>query len=103
MKSLLLTFPLLFSLSALADCQREAQFIGTARDVKDVVAANGEVVTAFRIKLAGWFQPSMVCPMHEDELESAVVELDYLSSLNEGDSVSGVLLFDEAQGRYRLE
>ncbi len=103
MKIFIASLVLLSSLSALA-CQREAQFIGKAKNVQFVTDDFGYTLrTTFQIKLTNWFQPSMVCPMDESEAEQAVVELQGYADLKDGDDVSGVLVFNEKFGTYSVE
>ncbi|MBY0515877.1 MAG: hypothetical protein K2P81_03140 [Bacteriovoracaceae bacterium] len=103
MKAFIATLVLLSSLSALA-CQREAQFIGKAKNVQVITDVDGNsVLTSFQIKLTNWFQPSMVCPMDEVEAEEAVIEVPGVFYISEGQEISGVLVYNEQLGTYSIE
>lgn len=104
MKSMFALLIVMLSFSAFADCNREAQFIGT---VKNVISHSnvegGPASFTFQISLGRWFAPSMVCPMWEDEVESAVIKIEGLPSIVDGDEVSGVLVFDQKTQSYRID
>ena len=103
MKSIILLIAL-FSFSAFADCNREAQFIGTVTNVIYTPATEGRAgLTMFQLKLGRWFAPSMVCPLWEDELESAVVEVEGIPLIADGDEISGILVFDQETQTYRID
>lgn len=87
----------LFSISAFA-CNREVQFIGKVRNVQVT-----ESSFSFQLKLGRWFVPSMVCPMYEDEFESAVITLPGSPRIANGDEISGVLVYDEATDTYKID
>ena len=95
MKSMFALLIVMLSFSAFADCNREAQFMGTIRNVKysPATETSRESFT-FQVSLGRWFAPSMVCPMWEDEVESAVIKIEGFPSIVDGDDVSGVLVFD---------
>jgi hypothetical protein len=104
MKSIFALLVVLFSFAAFADCNREAQFIGTVRNVKYVAATEGSKAKfSFQLNLGRWYAPSMVCPLWEDEFESAVIKLDGLPAIVDGDEVSGVLVFDQETKSYRID
>lgn len=96
-----------FSLSALA-CNREAQFLGTVTNVQyfPQTAQTAEHFS-YQIKLGHkgdyWFRSSIVCPMDEEELESATIQVAGAPSKNIGDKVGGVLIFDQKIVDYRLD
>lgn len=107
MKSTILFALFAFSFSSFA-CNREAQFIGT---VKNLSYRSATETTAehfsFQIKIGFngnyWFQPSGVCPMWEDELENAVIKEAGVPSIKNGDAISGVLVFDQQLQDYKLD
>jgi hypothetical protein len=88
----------LFTLTAFADCNREVQFIGTVKNVE--VHANH---FSFQLKTGRWFEPSIVCPMWEDEFESAVIEIEGAPALVEGQEISGILVFDQKTKQYKID
>ena len=103
MKAFLLIFAL-FSFSAMGDCNREAQFIGSVRSVTYQPAVEGRIgFTRLQLSLGRWYAPSMVCPLWEDEFESAVIEIPGIPLIAEGDEISGVLVFDVATASYRID
>lgn len=108
MKLAILSLIALFSFSAFADCNREAQFIGTVKNLKHIAATESTVEHfSYQIKLGFngnyWFAASMVCPLWEDELESATIEVAGAPYLTEGNQVSGVLVFDQKIQDYKVE
>lgn len=98
MKMIMAILLSLTSLTALADCNREAEFIGKATNV--VVSENS---VSFQIKLGRFFQPSVVCPMQESEAEEAVITVSGRPSINENSEISGILVFDETTQTYRID
>ena len=98
MKTFVLLFTLIASMSALAECQREAQFIGEIRNVNHQME-----MTTFKVKLTRWFQPSIVCPMDESEAESAEIMLVGWHDLEEGQEISGILVYKPETGTYVIE
>jgi hypothetical protein len=108
MKLSLVFLLLVFSISSFAECNRETQFIGTVKNLT-VNAATPTTVEhySYQIKLGHngnyWFSASGVCPMWEDELESATVEVAGKPYLANGDAVSGVLVFDQELQDYKLD
>lgn len=98
MKAVLFLVASLFAMSAMA-CNPEAQFVGKVRELKTF---EGPKFT-FQVKLTRWFQPSMVCPMWEDEVESAVVEMDGTPSIKNGDEISGVMVFDVKTQKFHID
>ena len=104
MKSMFALLIVMLTFSAFADCNREAQFIGTVKNVVSQSTVEGAPATfTFQISLGRWFAPSMVCPMWEDEVESAVIKIEGLPSIVDGDEVSGVLVFDQKTQSYRID
>lgn len=96
-----LTMAILFSLmslSAFADCNREAEFIGKARNV--VVKENS---VSFQIKLGNFYHVNALCPLYEEEAQEAVIEISGRPVIKEGSEVSGVLVFDESTQTYRID
>ncbi len=108
MKLSLVLLLLAFSFSSFAECNREAQFIGTVRNLI-VKAATPTTIEnySYQIRLGHngsyWFSASGVCPMWEDELESATVEVAGKPYFANGDAVSGVLVFDQELQDYKLD
>lgn len=98
MKFVFVTLFALSSLAAFADCDREAQFIGTVKNLKV-----SETSFSFQVTPTRWFVSSFVCPMHEVELESAVVEIPGTPSISNGDEVSGVMVFSQSTQTYRID
>lgn len=94
----------LFTFSALATCNPEAQFAGTVTKVKyyPPTGRSAEHFT-FQLKLGNWFEPNIMCPLSETELEEAVIKLAGFPDIFEGDSISGVLVFDVNTKTYRIE
>lgn len=88
----------LISFSALANCNREAQFAGKVTNLKVL-----ENSFTFQVKLGGWFSPSMICPMYSHELENAVLEYPGSPRIANGDPVSGVMVFNEATQKYLID
>ena len=86
------------SFSAFAECNREAQFIGTATNVK-VLAGS----FSFQIKLISPSSANTMCPMYEEEVESAVIEMLGTPGIPEGSPVSGVLVYDESSQSYKID
>jgi hypothetical protein len=97
MKYLILSLFCLGSLSALADCNREAQFIGKVRNLRMT-----ERTFTFQVAITRWFVASSICPMDESELESAVIELQGIPSIKNGQEISGVMAFDQGTQSYRI-
>lgn len=95
---LALLFSLLISFSAFADCNREAQFVGTVKNLKTY-----STHFTFQVQLGRWFQPSGVCPMWEHELEEAVVKIEGIPAITDGDEISGVMVFDVNAGEYKID
>ena len=107
MKLIVLLAVFAFSFSSFA-CNREAQFIGTVKNLSYQAATENTVEHfSFQIKLGFngnyWFQPSGVCPMWEDELEDAVIKEAGSPSIVDGDVVSGVLVFDQKTQDYKVD
>ena len=107
MKLTILLALLAFSFSSFA-CNREAQFIGTVKNLTYQPAKETTVEHfSFQIKLGFngnyWFQPSGVCPMWEDELEDAVIKEVGSPSIANGDVVSGVLVYDQKTQDYKVD
>ncbi len=98
MKLILATFLTLVSLSAAANCNREAQFIGTVTNL-----SVGESTFSFQLKHGSWFIPSQTCPLFEQEFESAVIILPGRPNLIDGEEISGVLVFDQATQSYKID
>jgi hypothetical protein len=98
MKYVIACFFLLGALSAFADCNREAQFIGKVQNLQ--VA---ERSFSFQVAITRWFIASSVCPMHENELEAALIEVEGIPSVENGEEVSGVMVFDQNTQTYRIE
>lgn len=104
MKSIFALLIVMLSFSAFADCNREAQFMGTVKNVKFIAATEGSSAKfSFQVSLGRWFAPSMVCPMWEDEVESAVIKLEGYPSIVDGDEISGVMVFDQKTQSYRID
>ncbi len=104
MKSLLVLLFAFTSFTAFADCNREAQFIGSVTNLKYKAATESSRESfTFQVRLGRWFAPSMVCPMWEDEVESAVLKIEGFPSIMDGDEISGVLVFDQATNSYRID
>jgi hypothetical protein len=98
MKYLILSLFLLGSVSAFANCNREAQFIGKVRNLR-----MNEQTFTFQISISRWFVTSAVCPMYEPELESAIIEIEGIPSIEDGQEISGVMVFDQKTQNYRIE
>lgn len=101
---LLTSFPLL----TFADCNREAQFIGTVTNFMNYPKQENELSHySYKIKLGHkgnyWFQPSLSCALWEDELEKATISGIGFPNLAEGDAISGILIFDQDLQIYRVE
>jgi hypothetical protein len=108
MKLSILLLATLFSFSALALCDREAQFIGTVTNIKYYPAKKGKIEHhSYQIQLGHkesyLFNPSIICPMWEDELETATIKEPGFPMKRKGDFISGVLIFDHSLSYYRLE
>jgi hypothetical protein len=105
MKRLILILAAIFSLSAFGNCNREAQFMGTVKNVNYFPAQEGRIEHySFEIELdPQWFRPSIVCPMSEAELENAIIYEAGLPKRANGDSISGVLVFDQKIQNYKLD
>lgn len=104
MKSLLAIATLLISLSSFSACNPEAQFVGSVTKVKYFPATeSSEEFFTFQLKLGHWFQPNIMCPLFEEELETAIIELPGVPTLSAGDKISGVLVFDINTEKYRIE
>ena len=96
MKSIFAVLFMILSFTAFADCNREAQFIGTVTNVKYKPATESSRESfTFQLKLGRWFAPSMVCPLDDMEFEEAVIKMEGFPSIVDGDEVSGVLVFDQ--------
>jgi uncharacterized protein (TIGR02588 family) len=96
-----LSFALVMSLlafSAFADCNREAQFVGTVTNIKVLPGSFTFQVTATQTPTA-----SAVCPMFEEEVAAAVIEVAGTPSISEGSQISGVLVFDDATQSYKID
>lgn len=94
----------MLSFSAFANCNREAQFIGTVKNITShTTLEGGRSYFTFQVGLGRWFAPSMVCPMWEDEVESAVIKIEGFPSIVDGDEISGVLVFDQKTQSYRID
>ncbi len=105
MKLIVVFLITLFSFSSFSsECNREAQFMGYVKNLKTYPATYlvPEHFT-FQVKLGRHFLPSLVCPMWETELEEAVVTIKGRPSISEGDSVSGVMVYDVKDMSYRIE
>lgn len=98
MKKIILLTLLFSSFSAMADCNREVQFVGIVRNLKAKSAS-----FSFQLKIGKWFSPSLVCPLYEDEFEAAVVEISGKPLISNGDEISGVLVFDQKTQSYRID
>ncbi len=108
MKALLTGALLLTSLTGHAICNREAQLVGTVKDLKVFQADKIQPDHfTFKIKLGYkntyWFEPSITCALWEDEAEAATISILGIPTLKNGDQISGVLIFDEALQVYRIE
>jgi hypothetical protein len=108
MKKLIFILAASLTFSAFADCNREAQFIGTVKNIKYFPAQEGSIEHySFKIQLGHsdnfWFRPSIVCPMWEDELESAIIFEAGRPGRTAGESISGILVFDQEIQGYRLD
>lgn len=104
MKSMFALLIVILSFSAFADCNREAQFMGSVKNVKYKAATESSRESfSFQVSLGRWFAPSMVCPMWEDEVESAVIKIEGFPSIVDGDEISGVLVFDQKTQSYRID
>jgi hypothetical protein len=94
------TMALLFSmmsLTAFADCNREVEFFGKARNV----VVKDKSVT-FQIKFGDFYHVNELCPLYKEEAAQAVVEVAG-HAITEGAEISGVLLFDQETQTYRIE
>ncbi len=98
MKKFILLMLIFSSFSVMADCNREVQFVGEVTNLKTKSAS-----FSFQLKLGKWFSPSIVCPMYEDEFETAVVEILGKPLISNGDEISGVLVFDQKTQSYRID
>lgn len=98
MKRLLVALIALSSLTAFADCDREAQFIGTVKNLK--VSENS---FTFQVIPTRWYVPSIVCPMHVAEFDSAVIELPGTPYISNGDEISGVMVFSQSTQSYKID
>lgn len=104
MKSIFALLIALFAFSAFADCNREAQFIGTVANVKYKAATEtSKEYFTFQVRLGRWFAPSMVCPMDDIEAEEAVIKIEGFPSIVDGDEISGVLVFDQKTQTYKID
>ncbi len=104
MKLILALLLTLFSLSAFSNCNPEAQFVGTVRNLKYYPAQNGSTEHfTFQLRPAGWFNPSIMCPLFEDEFEKAIIELAGAPTIANGEKISGVLVFDINTQTYRID
>lgn len=104
MKSIFAILLALFAFSAFAECNREAQFIGNVRNLKYKAATEtSKEYFTFQISLGRWFASSMVCPMDESEAESAIIKIEGFPSIEEGDEVSGVLVYDYKKDIYYID
>lgn len=95
---LVLLLSLLFSFSSFADCNREAQFVGTVKNLRIYSS-----YFTFQVQLGRWFRPSGVCPMWENELEEAVVRIEGTPAIRNGDEISGVMVYDVNTGDYKID
>ncbi len=104
MKLFLATIISLFAFNSFAECNPEAQFTGYVKNLKTYKATVlvPEHFT-FQVRLGRLFLPSIVCPMLEPELESAVVTIKGRPSIANGDMVSGVMVYDVKDQSYRIE
>lgn len=107
MKLTILFALLAFSFSSFA-CNREAQFIGTVKNLSYQPATETTVEHfSYQIKLGFngnyWFQPSGVCAMWEDELEDATIKEAGAPRIANGDYISGVLVFDQEIQDYKVD
>jgi hypothetical protein len=104
MKSIFTLLFLILSFSVFADCNREAQFIGSVKNLKYKAATESSRESfTFQVRLGRWFASSMVCPMDESEAESAVIKIEGFPSIVDGDEISGVLVFDQETQTYRID
>lgn len=104
MKSIIVLLLALLSFSTFAECNREAQFMGTVTNLKYSPAREGSPEHfTFQVKIGRWFAPSIVCPMWEDELETAVIELEGFPRIIDGYEISGIMVFDYKTNRYRID
>lgn len=104
MKSIFALLIALFAFSAFADCNREAQFIGNVTNLKYKAATEtSREYFTFQVRIGRWFRESMVCPMDESEAQSAVIKIEGFPSIEEGDEISGVLVFDQETQTYRID
>ena len=88
----------LLSVSAFAECNREAQFIGNVRNLKVL-----ENSFSFQVSLGRWYIASMVCPMDESEFVGAVIEIPGTPAIAEGDEISGIMVFDQKTQFYKID
>lgn len=107
MKLSIIFLTLVFSFSSFA-CNREAQFIGTVRNVSYNPATETTIEHfSYQIKLGHngnyWFRESGVCPMWEDEVEAATIEEAGKPSVKDGDMISGILVFDQKLQDYKVD
>lgn len=104
-KVLILLLIALFSFSAFARCKtREAQFSGTITNIYFHAPTEFRgAYTSFQIRIGGWFSSHALCPMWEDEFESAVIEIEGIPLIGEGDMISGVLVYDKATKTYWID
>ena len=104
MKSLFAFLIVMLSFSAFAECNREAQFMGTVRNIVSHSTVEGSPAHfSFQVSIGKWYAPSVVCPMWEDEVESAVITLEGMPSIVDGDEISGVMVFDQKTQSYRID
>lgn len=97
MKSLIVLMALLLSTSVLA-CNREAQFIGEVKNLKTF-----DNHFTFQVRLTGHFSASVVCPMFTYEVETAVLKYQGTPRIQDGDPISGVMVFDETTQSYKID
>lgn len=98
MKRFIVALFALSSLTAFANCDREAQFIGSVKNLK--VSENS---FSFQVTPTRWYVPSFVCPMDEVEFETAVIELPGTPSISNGDEISGVMVFSQSTQTYKID
>lgn len=95
-KALALVFAIM-TLPAFA-CDGEAQFSGKVTNV--VVKENS---VTYQIKLTAPSKENPFCPIQDVEVEAAVIEVAGQSTISEGDSISGYLVYDAKTQTYSVE
>lgn len=98
MKSLIAMILVVFSFSALACNPEEAQFIGKVSNLKVY-----EDHFTFQVRITRNYSPSRVCPMQDNDLESAVLSYPGKPSIQNGDEISGVMVYDAASDSYKID